>query len=214
MQAQMPNPCNGFKNYDLRRRALTVRAVSQASRINPGFFKPDGSANTVAKTHSALVGGRWASRRSPRARVTPQGFIYIVWLRSAFGVTIHATMNCDIYRLKSRTGQYLFVLAGTPPQAVLPNTYPQLGELVLVKTRDIVAGQSLIGASADDIINNITLKGFHIQGVKVVTQVSEGGAAIGGGLLGASVAGAVGAVVGAIIGLAVAEHAKRVPNDL
>lgn len=123
-------------------------------------------------------------------------------------------MQCDIYRPKTRTDLYLFVRSGTSPQVFLADMLSQFGELELVKTREILPGQSLVGASADEIIKNITQTGFHIQGVKVTTQVSEGGAAIGGGLLGASVAGPVGAVIGLLVGLALAEHAKKVPDDL
>lgn len=124
------------------------------------------------------------------------------------------TMKCDIYRPKARSDLYLFVRTGTPANAVRADIFSQLGELELIKTRDIIEGQNLIGASADEIIRNIMVSGFHIQGIKVTTQVSEGGAAIGGGLLGASVGGPIGAVIGAIVGLALAEHAKKVPNDL
>ena len=123
-------------------------------------------------------------------------------------------MKCDIYRPKTRTDLYLFVSSGVSPQALPSNMFAQFGELELVKTREIVTGQSLVGASADEIIRNIVLTGFHIQGVKVSTQVSEGGAALGGGLLGASVGGPVGAVIGAFIGLALAEHAKKTPDGL
>lgn len=123
-------------------------------------------------------------------------------------------MQCDIYRPKSRTDLYLFVLSGTNPEALLTAMLPQLGELEFVKTREVAPGQRLVGASADEIINNVAQSGFHIQGVTVSTQVSEGGAAIGGGILGASVGGAFGAIIGALIGLALAEHAKKVPDEL
>jgi uncharacterized protein YcgL (UPF0745 family) len=130
------------------------------------------------------------------------------------GHTTPTTMLCDIYRPKARSDLYLFVRSGTSPHMFLADMLSQLGELELLKTREVVEGQSLIGASADEIIKNITQTGFHIQGVKVTTQVSDGGAAIGGGLLGASVGGPAGAIIGAIIGLVLAEHAKKVPNDL
>lgn len=123
-------------------------------------------------------------------------------------------MRCDIYRPKSRTDFYLFVPSGTPLHLLAADAIARLGDLEFVKTREIDPGQSLVGASADEIIGSISRSGFHIQGVKVSTQVSEGGAAIGGGILGASVGGPVGAVIGALIGLAVAEHAKKVPSDL
>lgn len=123
-------------------------------------------------------------------------------------------MQFDIYRPKSRTDLYLFVPSGVNPQIYRPDVFLPFGELEFIKTREISPGQSLIGASTDEIIRNVSHSGFHIQVLKVTTQVSEGGAAIGGGILGASVGGPVGAVFGALIGLLLAEHAKKVPNEL
>ena len=123
-------------------------------------------------------------------------------------------MQVDIYRPANRTDLYLFVRAGNNPQIVLGDMKAQFSDLALVKSRDIASGQKLIGANTDEILQNIARAGFHIQGVNVTTQVSEGGAAIGGGILGASVGGPFGAVIGAVIGYALAEHAKKVPDEL
>lgn len=124
-------------------------------------------------------------------------------------------MQIDIYRPESRTDLYLFVSAGANPMLLLADMMASLGgKLTFVKSRDLAPGQKIIGANTDEILQNIARAGFHVQGVKVVTQVSEGGAALGGGILGASVGGPIGALVGAIIGFAVAEHAKKVPDDL
>lgn len=123
-------------------------------------------------------------------------------------------MKCDIYRPKLRTDIYLFVPNNVSPQSLPFNISSQFGDLEFVKTREIFSGQSIVGANSDEIIKNIGLTGFHLQGIKTSTQVSEGGAAIGGGLLGASVGGPVGAVIGAIIGLALAGHAKKDSDGL
>lgn len=123
-------------------------------------------------------------------------------------------MQVDIYRPSKRTDLYLFIRSGLDPQLFLADMMAQFGELVLVKSRDIAPGQTLIGANTDEILQNITQSGFHIQGINVTTQVSEGGAALGGGILGASVGGPVGALIGAVLGYALAEHAKRVPDEL
>ncbi len=123
-------------------------------------------------------------------------------------------MLLDIYRPKARMDLYLFVPSGTDIGGHLANLFSQLGELEFIKSRDVIPGQNLIGASADEIIQNLQRTGFHIQGVKITTQVSDGGAALGGGILGASVAGPIGAVVGALLGYALAEHAKKVPDEL
>ena len=122
-------------------------------------------------------------------------------------------MQVDIYRPKSRTDLYIFVPAGRDPSWFVNRLAP-LGPLEFVKSRTLTAGQRLIGASADEIIQNLNQNGVHIVGVSVATQVSEGGAAIGGGILGASVAGPAGAIIGAILGFAIAERAKKVPDEL
>lgn len=123
-------------------------------------------------------------------------------------------MQVDIYRPSNRTDLYLFVLSGINLQHVPADVRAQFGELVLFKSREIIPGQKLIGANTDEILQNISRAGFHVQGVTVSTQVSEGGAALGGGILGASVAGPFGALVGAILGYALAEHAKKVSDEL
>lgn len=123
-------------------------------------------------------------------------------------------MQVDIYRPRARRDLYLFVPHGTDVRLFLTDMLAQFGELELVKTREIQPGQSLVGASADEILQNITRAGFHVQGVKVTAEVSEGGAALGGGILGASFAGPVGALFGALLGYALAEHAKRAPDEL
>lgn len=123
-------------------------------------------------------------------------------------------MQVDIYRPSNRTDLYLFLLSGINPQHVPADVRAQFGELVLFKSREIVPGQKLIGANTDEILQNISRAGFHVQGASVTTQVSEGGAALGGGILGASVAGPFGALVGAVLGYALAEHAKKVSDEL
>ena len=123
-------------------------------------------------------------------------------------------MKCDIYRPRSRKDVYLFVQSGIPPQSLTQNLSSEYAELEFVKSREIISGQNLVGATADEIIKNISFTGIHIQNVKITTQVSEGGATIGGGLLGASLGGPIGALIGAAIGFSLAEHAKKVPDDL
>lgn len=123
-------------------------------------------------------------------------------------------MQVDIYRPSNRSDLYLFVRSGINPLQVPADVRAQFGDLVLFKSREIIPGQKLIGANTDEILQNIFRAGFHVQGVSVATQVSEGGAALGGGILGASVAGPFGAVIGAVLGYALAEHAKKVSDEL
>lgn len=123
-------------------------------------------------------------------------------------------MHLDIYRPKARTDLYFFVPAGINPKIHFAEIIAQSGELDFIKSREVLPGQKLIGASADEILQNISRVGFHIQGVNVSTQVSEGGAALGGGILGASIGGPFGAIIGAALGYAFAEHAKKVSDEL
>lgn len=123
-------------------------------------------------------------------------------------------MLVDIYRPSNRTDLYLFVSSGFDPLHVPLDVHSQFGDLVLVKSREIIPGQKLVGTTADEILQNISHTGFHVQGIGVATQVSEGGAALGGGILGASLAGPLGALVGAFLGYALAEHAKKVSDEL
>ncbi|STQ90042.1 YcgL domain-containing protein [Iodobacter fluviatilis] len=123
-------------------------------------------------------------------------------------------MNIDIYRPETRLDLYLFVMADKDPGAVVSSVLDQLGPLTFIKSREVNVGQKIIGADANEILDNIERTGFHLQVSKVADQVSDGGAAIGGGILGASLAGPVGAIIGALIGYALAEHAKKAPDDL
>jgi uncharacterized protein YcgL (UPF0745 family) len=123
-------------------------------------------------------------------------------------------MQVDIYRPANRTDLYLFVRSGIDQRLFLAEMTARFGKLVFLKSRHIAPGQKLIGANSDEILQNIARAGFHIQGINVTTQVSGAGAALGGGVLGAGVGGPVGALIGAVIGYALAEHAKKVPDEL
>lgn len=119
-------------------------------------------------------------------------------------------MLCDIYRSNTKSNWFLVVPSGTHLQTLPPYVLSQLGQLSLFKTRDFQPGQPLIGASSDEVLNSIAQYGFHTQGVQVkTTEVSEAGAALGGGMLGGSIAGPVGAAIGAAIGYVLAQNAKE-----
>lgn len=124
-------------------------------------------------------------------------------------------MQFDIYRAKGRQDLYLFVPNGTQPgfpAVAALGSGPE--ELEFVKSRELLPGQKVAGVASEEIIKGVSVNGFHVQAVKVSTEVSDGGAAIGGGLLGASIAGPFGAIVGSLIGLVLAEHAKKANNDI
>ena len=124
-------------------------------------------------------------------------------------------MQFDVYRPKGRQDLYLFVPAGTPPgfpAVAALGCAPE--ELEFFKSRELLPGQRVAGVPSEELINGVAINGFHVQAVKASTEVSDGGAAIGGGLLGASIAGPFGAIVGSLIGLVLAEHAKKANNDI
>ncbi|WP_321528831.1 YcgL domain-containing protein [Sedimenticola selenatireducens] len=123
-------------------------------------------------------------------------------------------METDIYQSQKVHGAYLFVPSGSSI-ALLPNELThKLGKLQYFKTITINHGMKLIAADADEVIANIQKNGYHLQGASVTTKakesdVSEVGAAVGGGILAASLGlGPVGAVAGALIGAWLANHSK------
>lgn len=85
-------------------------------------------------------------------------------------------MQVDIYRPSTRTDIYLFVQSGIDPQSLSKDVRAQFGELILFKSREIVPGQRLIGVNTDEILQNISRAGLHVQGINVTAKVSEGGA--------------------------------------
>lgn len=130
-------------------------------------------------------------------------------------------MKCDIYKSSRLKNAYLFVLAGTDPKECTPESVlKQFGELVFLKSIEFEEDSPLIVADPREVIGNINQQGFHVQGaevrieVKESQEVSEAGAAIGGGILAASLGlGPVGAIAGAIIGALLASSAKGEKND-
>jgi uncharacterized protein YcgL (UPF0745 family) len=130
-------------------------------------------------------------------------------------------MKCDVYKSGSLRNAYLFVPAGSAPQASTPESVlTQLGNLSFFKAIEFDENSPLIAADPKEVIENIQRQGFHIQGAEVRTQVkesqdvSEAGAAIGGGILAASLGlGPFGAIAGAIIGALLASSAKGDKND-
>ena len=126
-------------------------------------------------------------------------------------------MKCDIYKSGSVKNTYLFVPAGTNPHKTTPSPIlKQVGELAFLKSVELEENSPLIAANPKEVIGNIQKKGFHLQSseIKVARAISEAGAAIGGGILAASLGlGPIGAIAGAIIGAVVASSAKGGKND-
>ena len=130
-------------------------------------------------------------------------------------------MKCDIYKSGSLKNAYLFVPSGTSPEEELSDgVLAKLGSLQFLKAIKFDADSPLIAANPKEVIENIEKHGFHVQGAEVRTtikdhnEVSEAGAAIGGGILAASLGfGPIGAIVGAALGAYLASSAKGENND-
>ncbi|MES9898556.1 MAG: YcgL domain-containing protein [Sedimenticola sp.] len=122
-------------------------------------------------------------------------------------------MDCDVYKVVNYKAAYLFVLSGTDVTSALPDKIIEnLGHLEYFKAVSFDENSPLIAANPKDVIDNIAKHGFHIQGAEIqikVEEVSEAGAAIGGGILAASLGlGPVGALVGALAGYWLANASK------
>ena len=121
-------------------------------------------------------------------------------------------MECDIYRAANNRSTFLFVKKGTQVQ---PSIQEKLGKIDFYKTITFDENSPLIAVNPKEVILNILQQGFHIQQaeVKVETKVektSEAGAAIGGGLLAASLGlGPIGAILGAAAGYMIANATKE-----
>lgn len=126
-------------------------------------------------------------------------------------------MNCDIYKAINHRGAYLFIEAGNEASEKVPEkVLKKLGHLQYVKSISFDEGSPLIAANPKEVIENIETNGFHIQGVeiKIDEVVSEAGAAIGGGILAASLGlGPVGAILGAAAGYWLANASKEGQKD-
>lgn len=126
-------------------------------------------------------------------------------------------MIFDIYQSKTHSKIFVFVEAGVDPPIVLSdNIQEKTGTLALFKKNiEINEGDPLIGASPAQVIANVKKRGYHIQGVKVKTEeISDVGAALGGGLLIASLGGGpIGAIIGAAVGYFLAYSAKEEDDD-
>lgn len=95
-------------------------------------------------------------------------------------------MQCDIYNT-SKKDLFVFVRQGTLPANILPpSLLAELGTLTHFKSKDLIEGVPLIGASSKDVIASINEHGYALQRAEVKTAVSEVGAAVGAGILAVS----------------------------
>lgn len=120
-------------------------------------------------------------------------------------------MECDIYRSSKMKRAYVFVKAGAPNDIVPESILQKLGSLEFFKTISFDVNSPLIAANPKEVIESIEKVGYHIQGAGIeTTEISEAGAAIGGGILLASLGGGpLGAIIGAVGGYFLAHLTKE-----
>jgi len=121
-------------------------------------------------------------------------------------------METDIYKSTLIPSAYLFVRAGNRTDELPSQILDQLGELNYFKSITLIPDSPLIAADPNIVIENIENNGYHIQGATITikeSDVSEVGAAVGGGILAVSLGlGPFGAIAGAAIGLWLANQSK------
>jgi uncharacterized protein YcgL (UPF0745 family) len=120
-------------------------------------------------------------------------------------------MIVDIYQSRTVRDKFVFVEKGASLGAVLADKLPTEWEpMVFFKTIEVKIDDPLIAADPTEIIRNIEKYGFHLQGAKVKSSVSEAGAMLGGGVLLASLGlGPLGAIIGALGGLYLAKASEE-----
>jgi uncharacterized protein YcgL (UPF0745 family) len=117
-------------------------------------------------------------------------------------------MQVDIYKSVAPSGSYVAVPSGSPlPQQM----YNSIGNVEVYKKNLPIEPQSkLYAVDAPTVLYSIQQQGFYF--IKDTTQpdVSKAGAAIGGGILLASIGlGPIGAILGAVAGFAIANSAEK-----
>ena len=127
-------------------------------------------------------------------------------------------MNCDIYKATNHKSAYIFVESGAEVLSVVNRTaLKKLGHIEFFKSISFDENSPLIAANPKEVIKNIRTHGFHIQGADIkikVEEVSEAGAAIGGGILATSFGfGPIVAVIAAVIGFLMAIALREVGKD-
>ncbi|MUK93767.1 hypothetical protein GNP80_15150 [Aliivibrio fischeri] len=124
-------------------------------------------------------------------------------------------MKCDVYKSDAMKGVYVFIKDGSPLEPfLLDDSLKGFNNPYRFKTIEFDDDSPLIAADPKIIKKSIEAKGFHIQKTDIKSSnVSGAGAAIGGGLLAASLGfGIVGAAVAAI-GSAILANAANSDKD-
>ncbi|EGR0311520.1 YcgL domain-containing protein [Vibrio cholerae] len=121
-------------------------------------------------------------------------------------------MKCDIYKSDNKKGFYVFIKSGVSLDKYKnQNALRDFSSPYLFKTIEFDEDTPLIAADPKVVKSAIETKGFHIQSAGIKTDnVSSAGAAIGGGILAASLGfGIFGAAVAAIGSALIANAANK-----
>ncbi|MFZ4439329.1 MAG: YcgL domain-containing protein [Syntrophales bacterium] len=85
-------------------------------------------------------------------------------------------MKVDIYKVRRTADpaerRFLFVPVGTDIETLPPERRGDLGDLEIEKTIDIEPGEKRIALNTDEVIRNIEMSGYYVQGVRIETNVS------------------------------------------
>ena len=122
-------------------------------------------------------------------------------------------MECDIYKSSSENLSYIFVEAGASLVDKVPkDILMAFGDSELIKTIHVNENSEFISSNPKEIIESINLKNYYIKRTSIAIKqdsVSEAGAALGGGILAASLGfGPLGAIFAAVAGYVIANAAK------
>ena len=132
-------------------------------------------------------------------------------------------MLIDIYRSQYRKEKFIILKSGVEPDKVLPPSLrEELSTLTLYRSNKEITEEHnikdpLLVVSSNDVIRNINNNNYYLQSIPVKSKtpdISEAGAAIGGGILAASLGmGPVGAFIGAVLGFLLAQKGMEKKND-
>ncbi|PLX43908.1 MAG: hypothetical protein C0609_06820 [Deltaproteobacteria bacterium] len=80
-------------------------------------------------------------------------------------------MKCDAYKAAKMSNTFIFLPAGKGTEEVPADILDKLGELKLFKTLELVEGAPHIAVDPSEAIANIEKNGFHLQGVKITSEI-------------------------------------------
>src|SRR5437016_5297305 len=116
-------------------------------------------------------------------------------------------IRCVVYKSARVPNVYVLTQIHQDPSRIIQIVH--YGPFERISEIELTSSTVLIGASVDQIIQNIALHGFHLQGMEIRQHVSPVGSAVAGGLLGVAVGGPIGAIVGAAIGAVLADQNNK-----